>query len=326
MSLITRCPACGTMFNVVTDQLKVSHGWVRCGQCANVFDAALHLQNENAPPPPPPPPPPQAPQVIDNEPWPSAIASASGGYVSYAEDVTAALKTPDVNAALVVVDASLSFPTTVVEPAGPVFVDSRNDISSEIPNHVSNDVAGDVSFVRDARRQAFWRKPLIRVVLSLSALLLLSLLALQVAVMQRDSLAAFEPRLKPALQILCERLACQVGPVRQIEAIVIDSSSFNKINDAGIFRLSFTLKNAGLVAVAMPSLEVTLTDTQDQPVLRRVLSPAQFSIASSMLAAGADFSAAVSFQVAANASPSDAVTAPGALLRVAGYRLLAFYP
>ena len=324
MSLITRCPACGTMFNVVTDQLKVSHGWVRCGQCANVFDAALHLQNENAPPPPPPPPP-QAPQVIDNEPWSSAIAPASGGYVSYAEDVTAALKTPDVNAALVV-DASLSFPTSVVEPAGPVFVDSRNDISSEIPNHVSNDVAGDVSFVRDARRQAFWRKPLIRVVLSLSALLLLSLLALQVAVMQRDSLAAFEPRLKPALQILCERLACQVGPVRQIEAIVIDSSSFNKINDAGIFRLSFTLKNAGLVAVAMPSLEVTLTDTQDQPVLRRVLSPAQFSIASSMLAAGADFSAAVSFQVAANASPSDAVTAPGALLRVAGYRLLAFYP
>lgn len=324
MSLITRCPACGTMFNVVTDQLKVSHGWVRCGQCANVFDAALHLQNENAPPPPPPPP--QAPQVIDNEPWSSAIAPASGGYVSYAEDVTAALKTPDVNAALAVVDASLSFPTSVVEPAGPVFVDSRNDISSEIPNHVSNDVAGDVSFVRDARRQAFWRKPLIRVVLSLSALLLLSLLALQVAVMQRDSLAAFEPRLKPALQILCERLACQVGPVRQIEAIVIDSSSFNKINDAGIFRLSFTLKNAGLVAVAMPSLEVTLTDTQDQPVLRRVLSPAQFSIASSMLAAGADFSAAVSFQVAANASPSDAVTAPGALLRVAGYRLLAFYP
>ncbi|MGH8805141.1 MAG: zinc-ribbon domain-containing protein, partial [Polaromonas sp.] len=29
MSLITRCPACGTMFKVVTDQLKVSQGWVR---------------------------------------------------------------------------------------------------------------------------------------------------------------------------------------------------------------------------------------------------------------------------------------------------------
>src|SRR5437867_1363835 len=43
MSLITRCPACGTMFKVVTDQLKVSQGWVRCGQCSEVFDASMHL-------------------------------------------------------------------------------------------------------------------------------------------------------------------------------------------------------------------------------------------------------------------------------------------
>src|SRR5689334_20015778 len=43
MSLITRCPACGTMFKVVTDQLKVSQGWVRCGHCAEVFDASAHL-------------------------------------------------------------------------------------------------------------------------------------------------------------------------------------------------------------------------------------------------------------------------------------------
>ena len=44
MSLITRCPACGTKFKVVTDQLKVSEGWVRCGQCAEVFVGTLHMQ------------------------------------------------------------------------------------------------------------------------------------------------------------------------------------------------------------------------------------------------------------------------------------------
>src|ERR1700761_6319756 len=37
MSLATRCPACGTIFRVVQDQLKVSEGWVRCGQCQQVF-------------------------------------------------------------------------------------------------------------------------------------------------------------------------------------------------------------------------------------------------------------------------------------------------
>ena len=45
MSLITRCPACGTMFKVVPDQLRISEGWVRCGQCDEVFDASLNMQD-----------------------------------------------------------------------------------------------------------------------------------------------------------------------------------------------------------------------------------------------------------------------------------------
>jgi predicted Zn finger-like uncharacterized protein len=32
------------MFRVVPDQLRISEGWVRCGQCAEVFDAARNLQ------------------------------------------------------------------------------------------------------------------------------------------------------------------------------------------------------------------------------------------------------------------------------------------
>lgn len=42
MNLKTRCPACDTVFKIVPDQLKVSKGWVRCGRCAEVFDAAAH--------------------------------------------------------------------------------------------------------------------------------------------------------------------------------------------------------------------------------------------------------------------------------------------
>jgi len=44
MSFITRCPACATAFKVVPDQLKISDGWVRCGQCQQVFNATLDLQ------------------------------------------------------------------------------------------------------------------------------------------------------------------------------------------------------------------------------------------------------------------------------------------
>ena len=37
------------MFRVVADQLKISEGWVRCGHCADVFDATLYLQPWVAP-------------------------------------------------------------------------------------------------------------------------------------------------------------------------------------------------------------------------------------------------------------------------------------
>lgn len=43
MALVTRCPKCGTMFRVVPDQLRVSAGWVRCGHCQEVFDAAQRM-------------------------------------------------------------------------------------------------------------------------------------------------------------------------------------------------------------------------------------------------------------------------------------------
>ena len=39
MTLATRCTACGTIFRVVQDQLRVSNGWVRCGRCNEVFNA-----------------------------------------------------------------------------------------------------------------------------------------------------------------------------------------------------------------------------------------------------------------------------------------------
>jgi predicted Zn finger-like uncharacterized protein len=48
MSLATRCPACGTTFKVVRDQLRISDGWVRCGRCSHVFDGAEHLHDSEA--------------------------------------------------------------------------------------------------------------------------------------------------------------------------------------------------------------------------------------------------------------------------------------
>ncbi len=49
MSLIVRCPACGTSFRVHTTQLAAKDGKVRCGKCAAVFNGvSALLEDETA--------------------------------------------------------------------------------------------------------------------------------------------------------------------------------------------------------------------------------------------------------------------------------------
>jgi predicted Zn finger-like uncharacterized protein len=48
VSLITRCPACGTAFRVQRDQLAAHFGTVRCGKCGSVFNGVAALVEEGA--------------------------------------------------------------------------------------------------------------------------------------------------------------------------------------------------------------------------------------------------------------------------------------
>lgn len=172
--------------------------------------------------------------------------------------------------------------------------------------------AEEVSFVVAARRKAFWRKPAVRAVLAVVALAATTALALQVAVQERDRIVAMDARARPWLMKLCAPLQCEIAPRRQIADVVIDSSSFNKARGDS-YQLTLAMKSKANIPLAMPAVELTLTDAQDQPVLRRVLLPADMGAPAELSARG-EWSTAV----------SAVVTTGGA--RVAGYRLLAFYP
>ena len=67
----------------------------------------------------------------------------------------------------------------------------------------------------------------------------------------------------------------------------------------------------------MPALELTLTDTQDQAVVRRVLMPAELGAAS-----GRDRGRLRVVRLASALAVAPTATGD----RIAGYRLLAFYP
>jgi hypothetical protein len=172
----------------------------------------------------------------------------------------------------------------------------------------------DISFTQADRSESVWTRPGLRWSLRLSAALLLLGLMFQVVVRERDRIAATLPETQPWLQTLCQPLGCVVGPLKNIDAITLDSSSFNRIR-ADVYRLQVTLKNTARTELALPSVELTLTDTRDVAVLRRVLMPKDFSSAARSIPAGADWSGTLTVSVAGAAIPS----------RIAGYRVLAFY-
>jgi predicted Zn finger-like uncharacterized protein len=49
MSVVTRCPGCGTAFRVTDAQLQARAGRVRCGRCGNAFDARVGLVPRGVP-------------------------------------------------------------------------------------------------------------------------------------------------------------------------------------------------------------------------------------------------------------------------------------
>jgi hypothetical protein len=161
----------------------------------------------------------------------------------------------------------------------------------------------------------FWDRTLVKWGLAGIAGLLVFTLGLQYAYVERDRIAAYQPEAVPALEVLCEWAGCQLAPLQSIEAVVIDSSSFTKLR-SDVYRLNVAIKNTGTVPVLPPSLELTLTDMQDQSMIRKVLAPRDIGWMASTLEPGAEFTASLPLAVKA-ASPSE---------RVSGYRLLAFYP
>lgn len=164
----------------------------------------------------------------------------------------------------------------------------------------------------------FWQRAAVRRSLWALSVLAALLLAAQVLRQERDLIAARQPVLRPVLEALCGLTRCQVSALRQISDITIDGASFAR-EKSGVdaYRLSFTLRNAATVPLAMPAVELSLLDMQERAVVRRVLMPSEFG-APLVLPARAERSASLPLVLT---GPEAALMPP-----VAGYRVVAFYP
>lgn len=329
MSLATRCAACGTVFRVVQDQLKVSEGWVRCGRCGDVFNALeglFDLERESAPSWTP-----SQRGALDLLP---ASASEHGTLRSaQAETATAAATGESEPAAAAAAPPTEGPEDTQVDTRADSHLETRllehdefdadavgRGEASEFEASAADDATradntgaeATSGFLRAADRAERWQRPRVRLALAALATLLALLLVAQGALWQRDAIAARWPQTTPLLAGLCEPLGCRIEPLRHLDGLAVESSGLTQLDGSAGYRLQVALRNRDSRPLLTPALDVTLTDSRGDVVARKVLGPKDFVTAPATLPAGAELSL-------------QAVLDSGER-RISGYSIEIFYP
>lgn len=199
----------------------------------------------------------------------------------------------------------------------PIVVTRESDAPSvgyETPITEPFNSGGELGFLQQERADSSQPRRGMQALLSCVIGILLLGLAGQIVFHERHRLLALKPELKPWLLAICAPLNCRLTTLQQRDSIIVDGAAFTKIT-RNSYRLNFTVKNTSNLALAVPSIELTLTDGSDLPVLRRVFRPAELDLKADTLAAGSEWSASLAVLV----NPSDA------LPPIAGYRLYVFY-
>lgn len=93
----------------------------------------------------------------------------------------------------------------------------------------------------------------------------------------RNPLAQAIPGLQGTLTAMCKPLGCTLAAPRMPEMITIESVDLQQDAKApGRYLLQTVVRNRAPVAVALPALELTMSNALGQPELRRVFQPAEY--------------------------------------------------
>ena len=286
MNWIGRCPECGTTYQLSPDQLKMAQGWLRCGNCTHAFDSTgLVVRWTHA---------------LDGLTEPCAATSETGQRV-------------DLDALLKQEDAGLSHANT--NPTVSAFEDALLSFKPEplLPAFTPGMADRTDDATKGLQAPLLTRTPIARWRMAVSALgiaLLLAGLATQWLWLERVRVLTLWPTGGIVLQELCLKLGCHVPVLQVRDGVVIESSQFTEQD--GVFLLRWSLRNATSHALQMPDLELTLLDSQDQTVVKRVVTVGESNSPQS-LAPEAVWHGQLQFLLEDKWRPT-------------GYRLISFYP
>ncbi|HEU0219588.1 MAG TPA: zinc-ribbon and DUF3426 domain-containing protein [Gallionella sp.] len=249
----TLCPHCNTRFKIAGTQLEAHHGMVRCGHCLQAFNAHPGFIPDQ--------PNPQLKLPILDEPAAPAVEEAVSTGLAEVIPPTDEAAAEETEPPEIPHDGLLDFslPAAAAKPDALTLAEQVAIVPDEDEgNHPSP----------PEYRRWPW---------AVAAFLLLLALFVQAAYFFRVDLAARLPGLKPALTGYCKLLGCSVPLPQRTNLMSIESSDLeadpaheNQIT------LNALLRNRASYPQAFPNLELTLNDTQDKPLARRIFKPKDY--------------------------------------------------
>jgi predicted Zn finger-like uncharacterized protein len=172
------------------------------------------------------------------------------------------------------------------------------ETASGIPDAPVTDAAAFLQEVPAPRRRS------VTIAYAIGALSLFAALALQLAFFFRAELIAQWPVARPAMASICQRMNCSVGWPTRGEMLAVVGSELQSLPGTSALELTAVVRNRSSVTLALPAIEVTLTDTQNRAIARKVFAPVDYLAASDAAArqnegieAGADMSVRIIFEV-----------------------------
>jgi predicted Zn finger-like uncharacterized protein len=298
MALAARCPHCRALFRVVADQLKLRGGMVRCGECRQVFDAIgslsyvddVTLTKEKAEaaiggaahPGPAVAAPPANPQPVVREPAgkptpPRIVLAAQAGRRALAGGGE--------------LRDELAVPTLfgIAEPPSDSSEAAIESVHVAMPGHANRTAPAETyepgalqADAPEAEVPSFLptpdrlRREKLRRALAIACVPLGLVAVIQFALTLRgDALEAW-PSLRPSLASLCSLFGCTVGWPAHAELLTIVGSDLAAIPGTDVIELDAAVRNRANFIMALPAIEVTLTDTQNRTIARKVFMPADY--------------------------------------------------
>lgn len=267
MSMVTQCPHCNTAFNVTPEQLFARDGRVRCGQCRQVFDGLVQLTSLEALEAGVPPP---LAETSDAD-LQARVAAAEHAERTPPSHGFAPLNWPMVPEVPVVpVPPKAVMPAATGEPANTAVPQVAPVVRSTRPVVQETPEPHDEAAPAPPRRTTWmWAAAATLAALALCGQLLYGL---------RSEVAAYVPRLRPALEQLCAHAQCTVSPLQRPSALAIQASDLLILDKARphLVQLIVTLQNQSVLDIAYPALDLVLNDRFEHAVARRVFLPSEY--------------------------------------------------